>query len=335
MFKYAIIGFGGLGKLHLTNLIKLEKERGDFELRAVCGADAKSFKESVRLNLGTVDLEGIDFSGCHFYDDYRSLIDNEDIDFILSTVPTYLHEEVAVYALNRGIHVFSEKPMALSIDSCQNMIDASEKNGKKLMIGQCLRFHPAYALLKEYVDNKTFGRVCRAEFIRYSQKPTWTWNNWILDPKLSGGCILDMHIHDVDLINWMFGMPDSLRSVADQHKLESVFSQYFYKDLFVTANADWSLPQKFPFRARCLLNFEEAAVVIEDEVLTVYKDSEVIVPDIPKETYFADEMRTFLEMVIDGKESSITSPESIADSVRIVMAEIESAQQDRKIIFNK
>ena len=93
MYKYAIIGFGGLGKLHLTNLLQLEQERGDFHLQAICGADPESFKESVKLNLGTVDLSEIDISDCHFYQDYKELIDTEKPDFILSTLPTFLHEE--------------------------------------------------------------------------------------------------------------------------------------------------------------------------------------------------------------------------------------------------
>ena len=111
MKKYAIIGFGGLGKLHLANLIELERERGDIKLVAICGADPKSFKQNVKINLGTVDIGSFDFDSCNFYVDYKELIDKETPDFIVSAVPTYLHEEVASYALMRGVHVFSEKPI--------------------------------------------------------------------------------------------------------------------------------------------------------------------------------------------------------------------------------
>ena len=153
MYRYAIIGFGGLGKLHLGNLIKLEKERGDIKLCALCGADPESFKSNVKLNIGNVDISSIDFSSCGFYQDYKELIDKEKPDFILSTLPTYLHEEVAVYALSHGVHVFSEKPMALSAESCRNMIDTARKNNKALMIGQCLRFDPSYREIKKYIDD--------------------------------------------------------------------------------------------------------------------------------------------------------------------------------------
>lgn len=331
MYNYAIIGFGGLGKMHLSNLAKLEKERGDFSLQAICGTDATTFKENVKLNLGTVDLSDIDIENCRFYQDYKDLIDNENVDFILSTLPTYLHEEVAVYALNHGIHVFSEKPMALSIEGCEKMIKAAKENNRFLMIGQCLRFDAAYTKLKEYVDNKTFGDVYRAEFTRYSQKPTWTWKDWILDPQKSGGCVFDMHIHDVDLINWIFGMPKTLRSAMTEKKVgrEAIFTQYFYDDLLVLSNADWSMPQSFPFEARCLVNFENATIVIADGKITVYQDDKSFSPKLDEESYFTKEMRAFLSSIIDGKACSVTSPESILDSIKLAIMEIDSSKTNK------
>ena len=328
MYRYAIIGFGGLGKLHLGNLINLEKERGDIKLQAICGADEKNFKNNVKINLGTVDLSGIDLENCAFYQDYKELIDVEKPDFIISTVPTYLHKDVAVYALNHGVNVFSEKPMALSIEDCEEMISAAKANNKKLMIGQCLRFDPSFTKLKELVDSKTYGNVCRAEFNRYSQTPLWTWNNWILDPEKSGGCVLDMHIHDVDLINWMFGIPESLHSVITGNKVEreAVFTQYFYKDFLVISNADWSLSQTFPFEAKCLVNFEKATVVIADGKLTVYEDERSYTPEISKDDYFVSEMKTFLDLVIEGKYSPITSAESVAESIKLAIKELKEAK---------
>lgn len=335
MYKYAIIGFGGLGKLHLCNLLKIANERKDFELAALCGADPSTFKDNVKLNLGDLDISNIDFSGIHFYQDYKEMIEKEDLDFVLSTLPTHLHKEVAEFALNKGLHVLSEKPMALSIEDCDAMIDAAKRTGSKLMIGHCLRFNPAFLKLKEYVDNKTFGKALRAEFSRYSQTPLWTWNNWILDPEKSGGCPIDMHIHDTDLINWMFGMPNSIRSVTTENKtkLESMFTQYFYDGLFVMANADWSMTQTFPFEARCIVNFEEATVVILGENITVYKDDESFVPYLLGESNMHyTEVEAFLKYALDDIPCEITSPESIRNTVKLALAEIESAKNGGKTI---
>ena len=244
-----------------------------------------------------------------------------------------MHEEVAVYALKRGVHVFSEKPMALSAESCEKMIRASVMSGKKLMIGQCLRFDPVFREIKKYIDEKTYGKVCRAEFSRYSQLPTWTWNNWILDPRQSGGCILDMHIHDVDLINYFFGLPNSVSSVVTEKKaeLEAVFTRYFYDDFLVMASADWSLPQKFPFEQRCLINFERAAVSVADGKLTIYTDDDTITPTLSSDDCYMEEIRAFLALALDDTPCTINSLESVSKSISLALCEVESAKRCKTI----
>ena len=79
MYRYAIVGFGGLGKKHLCNMKKIEWERGDFCLAAICGTTAEKAKESVTTNIGTSDMSDMDFSLCNFYQDYKEMIDNENI----------------------------------------------------------------------------------------------------------------------------------------------------------------------------------------------------------------------------------------------------------------
>lgn len=333
MLKYAIIGFGGLGKKHLCNLIKLENERKDFTLAAICGTTEAEAKKSVNINLGAVDVSGIDFSLCNFYQDYKQMLDVEKVDFVLSTLPTYLHEEVAIYALSKGIHVFSEKPMALTLEGCENMLNAARDNGKELIIGQCLRFHPAYQKVKKYIESGEFGKVRGASFERNSQMPMWTWNNWILDCEKSGGCILDMHVHDVDLLNWFFGKPKSLNSVIRSSKipLEGVSTQYFYDDFTVSAQADWSLPQTFPFVARCRIDFESASVVVENDKLSVYLDDKSYSETFDSESAYVAEMESFLNLVIDKTPSDITSAESVYSSVKIAMKELESGMLNQMV----
>jgi predicted dehydrogenase len=333
MYKYAMLGIGGLGKVHTVNLQTLEKERGDLQLQAVAGATAESFKQSVTLNLGTVDVSGVDISDCHFYADYKELLDNEKPDFVISALPTFLHEDAAIYALDRGAHVFSEKPMALTAAGCEHMLTAAKRNGKKLMIGQCLRFDPAFLMLKEYVEKNTFGKAYRAEFVRYSELPGWSWNNWILDPERSGGCVFDMHIHDVDLINWIFGLPKALRTAGTEKRAgrESIFTQYFYDDLLVLSNADWSMQKTFPFETRCLVNFENATVIVENSSLTVYQDDTFFSPELSGEACFMREMRSFLKLVIDNEPCKITSAESVFASAKLALSEVEALKSGKEV----
>jgi len=333
VLRYAIIGFGGLGKKHFCNLMQLEKKCKNFTLAAICGTTEAEAKKAVSLNLGTIDLSEIDLSHCHFYQDYKEMIETEKLDFIISTVPTYLHKEIAVYALSKGIHVFSEKPMALTLDDCEAMLLAAQENKKQLMIGQCLRFHPAYKKVKEFIDSGVYGKVRSAYFERISQLPRWTWNNWILDPAQSGGCILDMHIHDVDLINWFFETPSSLRSTINSSKVpqESVCTQYDYKDFTVLSRADWSLPQTFPFSGRCQIDFEKASVSVANDRLSVYTDEDSYSEDYDPKEAFVEEMEAFLELVLEDKPCDVISPESVYNSVKIAIRELESGMSKQVI----
>lgn len=108
--------------------------------------------------------------------------------------------------------------------------------------------------------------------------------------------------------------------------MKSIFTQYFYDDLLVLTNSDWSMPQSFPFESRCLVNFEEATVIVEDGKITVYQDEESYSPELSEESYFLREMRSFLKMVIDNEECDITSPYSVYDSVCLALREVEAAK---------
>ena len=280
----------------------------------------------------------MDLSDVRFYDDYKELIDTEKPDFAVSATPTFLHAEIAVYALSKGVHLYSEKPMALTLEDCDRMMEAARKNDRFLMIGQTSRFSHAYGKLREYIQSGIYGRAYRFDFCRNSQMPLWSWNNWILDPKQSGGCVLDMHIHDVDLINWFFGKPKAVSAVGTNAKIpmESVSVQYTYDGILGTGRADWSLPQKYPFTKRFTVNFEKAVVEISNGKMVVYTDEEAFEPELPPDDIHYEAMKTFLKVILDGRScEQITSVESIRDSVAIALAEIESMKNGKQVNMNK
>lgn len=334
MKNFALLGFGGLGKIHFSNLLEIEKNRGDICLKAIVGADKSSLGKATQINIGAADLSKVDFSRFNFYDTVEQLLENEKLDFVISALPTVMHAETAIKCMENGIDVFSEKPMALTVEDCDRMIACSEKTGKLLMIGQCLRFDGMYNKLKEFVENKTYGKVIRGEFTRYSQLPIWTYKNWILDSGQSGGCPLDFHCHDVDIINHIFGMPDAVYTFGtnDKAELESVFSRFYYPDMVITAKADWSFPQKYPFFAETLIVFEKAVVKINGgETMTVFTDDEIKHIKNDYGDTFKNELSHFIECAVSGKKSTVSTPKSVRNSVYIVSRELVSMKEDKKI----
>lgn len=329
MLKLAIVGLGGLGKVHLRNVMELQRTRGDFELVALCDVEESRFHENIATNLGG-DNAPVDLSAYRLYTDLDQMLAKERLDFAITALPTYLHADIGIKLLNHGIHLFSEKPMALNEQQSQAMIDAAQKSGKRLMIGQCLRYWPEYVKLKELIDSQAYGKVVRAEFFRYSATPVWSWQNWLMDEQKSGGAALDMHVHDVDFIQWALGMPEQVTSHATHIKsgFDSILTTYHYGHMLVTAACDWSLPPDYPFSASFLVRFEKATVKMDAAGMRIYpEEGKVFTPELGRPNAYRNEIDDFIDHLHKGFNSPVNPPESALSSVKLARAEMESARK--------
>lgn len=333
MLKFAIIGFGGLGKVHFNNYFTINKEnRANTQLVALCDIREETFTKAAATNI--TDGKSASTESFRKYSDHKELLAKEDLDFVVTALPTYLHAQIAVDALNAGVHVFSEKPMALELESCQAMLDAAKKNGKKLMIGQCVRYFPAYSKLKEIIDSKTYGKVVRAEFKRYSAFPAWSWNDWMRDSSKSGGAILDLHVHDVDFVNYVFGKPDALFCSATHQctSFDSAITNFYYGDTLISCFSDWGIHAKFPFSATFIARFEKATLVFDGKDLIAYKDGcEPETLETSSCDGYVEEMVDFISCIENDTVSKINPPESSMQTIKLVMAEMESAKCRRVV----
>ncbi|HOB20186.1 MAG TPA: Gfo/Idh/MocA family oxidoreductase, partial [Candidatus Atribacteria bacterium] len=148
MLKTGLVGLGFMGRGHLDNLIRLTQEGYPVRLTAVCDIDEEKFSGKTIAGNLQIGLKEYDFSQYALYTDFDEMLQKEELDCVIIALPTYLHKETTIKALKRGINVLCEKPMALSSADCEEMISTAEESGRKLMIGQCLRFWPAYEYLK-------------------------------------------------------------------------------------------------------------------------------------------------------------------------------------------
>jgi len=333
MLKYAIIGFGGLGKLHYSKTETIKELAGDVQLVAVCDVEESAFRKKTTTNLSEGgEIEGL--SNYNLYTDLDELLEKEELDFVITALPTYLHEPVAVKVMKRGIHVFSEKPMAINHEQAENMIKTAKENNVKLMIGQCLRFDPIYATIRDIIHSKKYGKLIRAELYRLSVAPRWSWQNWMRDGEKSGGVGLDLHVHDVDFINWTLGVPNAVTSFATAYecKHDAISSVYHYDDVLVHVTADWSYVGEFPFTPGMKLKFENAALVQENRDVTIYpREGESFKLDIPYENCYVNEIVEFIKCIREDRVSEINPPEDSMRSIDIALAEMLSADTHETI----
>lgn len=329
MKNFAIIGFGGLGKTHFLNLLEIEKKRGDIRLAAICNADIESITKNITINLGDVNVDSIDFSRFNLYTDYKEMIEKENLDFVFIALPSYLHSEVGVYCLNHGIDVYTEKPMAITYEQCEALIDAAKANNKELMVGQALRFCNEYKFLKDAIEKNTYGKPIKAEFVRKSFLPKWSYENWLLTENKSGGCIVDMHVHDVDIMIWLFGKPDEIHSLSTHNMatFESVYGIYKYPDVSVMILTDWGIHSTYKFRATYNVTFENAYVECINGKVTVYTDDEEKEIEFEPNNCYYEEAEEFIAAVVDGVPMKTATVESVYETMKVVFEEKAAAKK--------
>lgn len=341
MLRVGLVGLGFMGNAHLQNYIRLEKEGFPIELVAICDVDeSKQGGALVEGNL-PVGIDSVDFSKYNFYQDMEEMIEKENLDYVDLCLPTYLHSPMAVTAMKLGAHVFCEKPMAISTVDAKKMIDASEEYGKQLMIGQTLRFFPSYLYLKETIESKRYGNVVAAYFYRGGTTPIWSWENWLLQKEKSGGCLLDQHIHDVDTVNWLFGLPEAVSTsgkvINEGNGYDIVSTNYFYEDgKVVHAEDDWTINNDdYGFEMRFRVNFEKGTLILENGVFKDYPHGEKsFEPDISKESGYYYEIKHFAESILNGTKAEERVPSSSArNTILIAEKEQESADKQGEKIY--
>ena len=327
MLKAAIIGFGGIAQAHKNGYLKLEKE-GKVKLVAAYDIRKEAFEKVAEINIKSDTTQKADFN-C--YTDLEEMLAKETLDFVDICVPTFLHKELAVKMLNKGYHVLCEKPMALNSEDCKEMLEAEKKSGKHLMIAQCLRFFPEYEYLKSVIDDGRYGKVISGFFQRLSPPPTWGWENWFMDGRKSGGCITDLHIHDIDIVRYLFGEPKSVSScaVSSISYYDTVQTELHYGKLPITVIGDWALA-KVPFSASYRVGFENATLICEKGKVTVYpKDgSEPFNPTVTGYDGYTGEIAYFCD-IIEGKTQNSKNPAtSAATTIRLIEVLRQSADRN-------
>ncbi len=196
------------------------------------------------------------------YADGKDLIRNAKVDAIDICLPTYLHAEYAMMASEKVKYLFVEKPVTLTVEEADALLEKCEKTGCRVQVGQVIRFWDEYVALRDMVNDKRYGNVVNANFRRISPSPEWGWNNWLHNVALSGGAAQDLHIHDVDYVLSLFGEPKSLFSVRNTvGEPNSYINTLMQYDRFaVTVEGTWDLPASHPFQASFRVEFENAVV---------------------------------------------------------------------------
>jgi len=222
--RIGVIGAWGRGQLALS-----AHKPGEGS-RLVAGADVKP--EALEKFKGKVGED------VFVTDDYRELLKRDDIDAVFITSPDFLHEEQTVAALEAGKAVYLEKPMAITIEGCDRLLETAYRTGSKLYLGHNMRHFPVILKMKEIIDSGLIGDMqtawCR-HFISYGGDAYF--KDWHSEQRYSTGLLLQKGAHDIDVMHWLCG--GYTERVVGMGKL-SVYDKCDHRDENQPGDASWS-----------------------------------------------------------------------------------------------
>jgi len=201
MVKFCIIGCGRIAQRHAEHIHRLGQlvavcdvvEESARELAAKYGAD---YYTSVDAMLSAAGIAGGSAVGTSA----------RQADVVAVCTPNGLHAEHSIKALDKGFHVLCEKPMALTVEDCRNMIDAAEKAGRQLFIVKQNRFNPPVAAVKRLIDEGRLGKLYSLELSCFwNRDADYYANSWKGTRDMDGGTLFTQFSHFIDLLYWIAG----------------------------------------------------------------------------------------------------------------------------------
>ena len=197
--RIGIIGMGIMGSSHLK-MIKEQPE--NYQVTALC--------DIVPEKMATEETQGF----AHFTD-YRELLDSGLCDLVAVATPHPCHGEIAVAALEKGLHVMCEKPLTESMSKTDALLEAARKSGKVFSTNFCMRTYPVNKLIKSMLEEDALGKIIRVDFVctewirsqRYYDMQNWR-GRWLGE---GGGVLMNQAPHNLDLLYWWFGDMSGVR----------------------------------------------------------------------------------------------------------------------------
>jgi predicted dehydrogenase len=231
MLRGGIIGCGRMGITHFAIL----NTHPEVKLVAVCDESALTTKTLQR------------FTEVAAFSDYRRMLNEVDLDFVVVATPIAAHAEVGEAVSRHRVHMFMEKPLTLSTEEGQRLVQATDSANIVNQVGYFLRFNEIMGRVKTHVEGGHIGRPLHYINVMYGRTVLHpVRNGWRSKKRLGGGCLRDFASHSLDLADWVFGPParvsgSVLGHVFSEDVEDTVYTTLHYRNgLTGILVANWS-----------------------------------------------------------------------------------------------
>ena len=334
----AVVGLGFMGVTHLRAYLANPLAR----VVAVCDAVrvpvngvlagvSGNIKKSDDIHLG---------AGVKVFRNLDELLADSEVHLVDLCTPTPLHPAQAIATLKAGKHVLCEKPLARTSAAAREILAVAAKSPGLLMPAMCMRFWPGWSWLKQVVTEQTYGKVLAANFRRVSQMPGWSTQGTYAGGLDLGGALFDLHIHDTDFVNFLFGKPASVFSsgvTGANNSINHVVTQYHFPNgPAVHAEGSWLLALGFNMaytlhceRATADFDLARGAEALR---VTEFGQAPRTVPCDGPDGYGA-EIGYLLECVAHGRPPQIVTGQDGLVALEICEAEEKSIRTGQPVKF--
>lgn len=324
--RAGVIGLGAMGRHH----VRVYRDVNSVDLVAIADVSELALERS-REKYGVAG-----------YTDIDAMLERQGLDLVSIVVPTSLHHEIVLKAIDRGIHVLVEKPIASTVAEAREMIDAARRAGVRLMVGHIERFNPAILELKRRLDQA--GTIFQISARRVGPFP---------DRIRDVGVVVDLASHDIDVMNFILESPvetvyaQTAQRIHTSHEDMVLGTLRFANGTVGALDVNWLTPTKIreltvsgdkgtfvaDYLAQDLAFYENGAVPAEWNDLTELRrisEGRAVRYDYDKIEPLTSEIAGFVQSILEDTEVP-ASPESAADALMIAHDLIQSSRTGRAV----
>ena len=306
--RAGVVGVGMMG-IHHT---RIYNAMDDVNLVGVCDIDRERGME-VASKYNT-----------KYFSDYEDLL-KEGPEALSIAVPTSLHRELSEAALEHGMHLLVEKPLADTIENAWAIIEKCKQKNRVLMVGHIERFNPVAQSLKNLLALGSLGNIELISTLRVAPYP-----KRITD----AGIILDVSCHDIDLISYLTGLKAAkVEAFAKQefhtYEDEAVINLWYNDGSRAIVETSWHYPYK---NRRIYVRLEKGAILANliRQELVVYNGNDAVKVHVDSAEPLAREIRTFIDVASNGEPSPVNGEDSIY-TLHVTSSAVKSVAEGRKI----
>jgi len=331
----AVVGLGFMWVTHIKAYLQLKAAK----IVAVCYSVRLPVNGVLAGVAGNVTGSGdLDLGGqVKTYRALEEVLADPEVELVDLCVPTPLHPAKSIAALKAGKHVLCEKPLALNSAQARKIVQAAQSASGFFMPAMCMRFWPGWSCLKQVVEDEPYGKIQAARFRRMSPMPGWSKATYASGNQ-TGGALFDLHVHDTDFVQFLFGRPASVFSTGvtrGGNSVDHVVTQYNYAGgPAVYAEGSWLLTGNFSMSytvlcERATLDFDSARGA--DALMVAETGKKPRAVKLAGSDGYSGEIRYMLEAVQSGKAPKVVTALDGLSAVQICEAEAKSVRTGRVV----